>query len=562
MKQTSVARTIDRSLIGIVILSMISTLLGLMTLVSSLKDAEAINIAGSLRMQSYRIAYDLKTHSDALPEHLAHYQQSLTAPSLIRLDSPLTPHSLRQSYRSLLEIWQQIHQKINQNQNQHYLDQIVDYVSQIDHFVYELQRFSEIKLAIAGVTGGIGLIGILFLALFTMLFTRRQIIAPLDKLIAASKEVQNRQFAHQPLAVDLTNEMGGLSRTFTSMSAELSKLYRSLEEQVAMKTQSLTDANRSLSVLYECSQTLNVTQVDQPTLELLLDKVLQEEQLHGIQLEVTEHTVQSWILRRGEAQTTSTHQSLPLYMNDHILGILHWQCAPQQCPDVRLMENISRMIARGLYFSRLQKQQQQLLLMEERAIIARELHDSLAQALSFLRIQLTLLKRTLPHDQAKTYAIIADFEQALTDAYRQLRELLATFRLTIQEADLHQALEQILAPLQAQTSAHISLDCRLPSQVLTAQQQVHALQIVREAVLNAIKHANAHVIRISGHIADDGCNILSIADDGVGISSTEEPAGHYGLSIMSERATRLGGELSIQRTQPQGTEVQLTFRHH
>ncbi|MGL4546063.1 MAG: ATP-binding protein, partial [Plesiomonas sp.] len=91
---------------------------------------------------------------------------------------------------------------------------------------------------------------------------------------------------------------------------------------------------------------------------------------------------------------------------------------------------------------------------------------------------------------------------------------------------------------------------------------VHALQIVREAVLNAIKHANAHVIRVSGHIADDGCNILSIADDGVGISSTEEPAGHYGLSIMSERATRLGGELSIQRTQPQGTEVQLTFRHH
>jgi two-component system, NarL family, nitrate/nitrite sensor histidine kinase NarQ len=70
MKQTSVARTIDRSLIGIVILSMISTLLGLMTLVSSLKDAEAINIAGSLRMQSYRIAYDLQTHSDSLPEHL------------------------------------------------------------------------------------------------------------------------------------------------------------------------------------------------------------------------------------------------------------------------------------------------------------------------------------------------------------------------------------------------------------------------------------------------------------------------------------------------------------
>ena len=76
--------------------------------------------------------------------------------------------------------------------------------------------------------------------------------------------------------------------------------------------------------------------------------------------------------------------------------------------------------------------------MEERSIIARELHDSLAQVLSFLQIQLTLLKHNLKKEdeesKEKSIAIIGEFEQALSDGYSQLRELLATFRLTVQEA--------------------------------------------------------------------------------------------------------------------------------
>lgn len=87
--------------------------------------------------------------------------------------------------------------------------------------------------------------------------------------------------------------------------------------------------------------------------------------------------------------------------------------------------------------------------MEERATIARELHDSLAQTLSFLRIQLTLLRRAT--DAPAAQVIIDDFDRTLADAYRQLRELLATFRLNIQEADLNAALEQLLQPLKALT---------------------------------------------------------------------------------------------------------------
>lgn len=92
---------------------------------------------------------------------------------------------------------------------------------------------------------------------------------------------------------------------------------------------------------------------------------------------------------------------------------------------------MANVISRGIYFNRAQKRYLQVILMEERATIARELHDSLAQSLSFLRIQLTLLKREVPADSGKAMEVIQDFDRALASAYRQLRELLATFRLTI-----------------------------------------------------------------------------------------------------------------------------------
>ncbi|WP_239500624.1 histidine kinase, partial [Streptococcus pneumoniae] len=84
----------------------------------------------------------------------------------------------------------------------------------------------------------------------------------------------------------------------------------------------------------------------------------------------------------------------------------------------RIMQNLAQMLARALYFHKNLRQKEQILLMEERSIIARELHDSLAQVLSFLQIQLTLLKHNLKKEdeqsKEKSLAIIANFEQALS----------------------------------------------------------------------------------------------------------------------------------------------------
>lgn len=153
-------------------------------------------------------------------------------------------------------------------------------------------------------------------------------------------------------------------------------------------------------------------------------------------------------------------QILPVTMQETVYGELHWQNSNVSASEP-LLNSVSSMLGRGLYFNQAQKHFQQLLLMEERATIARELHDSLAQVLSYLRIQLTLLKRSIPEDNATAQSIMADFSQALNDAYRQLRELLTTFRLTLQQADLPSALREMLDALQKPNQCQT--DARLPS---------------------------------------------------------------------------------------------------
>jgi two-component system nitrate/nitrite sensor histidine kinase NarQ len=166
----------------------------------------------------------------------------------------------------------------------------------------------------------------------------------------------------------------------------------------------------------------------------------------------------------------------------------------------------------------------------------------------------------VPQENGPAQTIIADFSRELNNAWHQLRELLTTFRLTLNHANLPAALQESLDGLQNQTKAKLILDCRLSSLALDAQKQVHLLQIVREAVLNAIKHAEASEITVNCITSADGTHTVNIRDNGIGIGDASEPPGHYGLNIMRERAGRLGGTLQFSQPQNGGTQVSVTFR--
>ncbi|EAB4133863.1 nitrate/nitrite two-component system sensor histidine kinase NarQ [Salmonella enterica] len=550
-----VSASLAKAFFYIVLLSILSTGSALLTLTSSLRDAEAINIAGSLRMQSYRLGYDLQSRSPQINAHRQLFQHALNSPVLQNLNAWYVPQAVKTRYARLHANWLEMNSRLQDGDIAWYQTNINNYVDQIDLFVLALQHYAERKVMLVVAISLAGGIGIFTLVFFTLRRIRQQVVRPLNQLVTASQRIEHGQFAPLPLDTSLPNELGLLAKTFSQMSSELHKLYRSLEASVEEKTHDLHEAHRRLEVLYQCSQALNTSQIDVHCFRHILQIVREHDAAWYLELTVGDN----WRISEGTQSPDLPMQMLPVTMQDTVYGELHWQ-SPNVNASTPLLNSVSTMLGRGLYFNQAQKHFQQLLLMEERATIARELHDSLAQVLSYLRIQLTLLKRAIPEDNAGAQSIMADFSRALNDAYRQLRELLTTFRLTLQQADLPSALHEMLEDLQSQTPAKLMLDCRLPTLALDAQMQVHLLQIVREAVLNAIKHANASEIAVSCVTAPDGDHTVYIRDNGIGIGEPHEPAGHYGLNIMRERAERLGGTLNFSQPSGGGTLVSISFR--
>jgi len=541
-----------RALSAIVLLSLLTTGLALLTLSSSLRDAEAVNVAGSLRMQIYRLAWDNTRDPQQLAQHIQIYQQTLSSPALQHLERPWVPKEVASRYRYLRDSWPQLQQTLQPERAQIYQQRVAGYVSEIDRFVLALQHYAELKMHLVAASSLFGFLAIVALALWTIRFIRRNVVRPLDSLVTASQYVEQANFSFPPLSISQPTELGVLAQAFTTMAERLHSHYRLLELAVRNKTEDLTQANRTLKLLYESSQILTSSPLNPELFQGLLRLVQRREALTVLSI-----TSDGINFQAGVAEDDLEWQSLPLQQEDQRLGELCWQTrrAP---PADELMQSLAHMLARSLWIWQTQKQYQQMLLIEERSTIARELHDSLAQSLSFLRIQLTLLRRNVDNTQPQAQSIIAEFDRALAEAYQQLRELLTTFRLTIEQADLVQAMQAMIAPLQEQSQAAITFDYQSGLQTLDAQQQVHVLQIAREALLNAIRHAQAQQIHIFYQRDEDAFHLLTIEDDGCGIRSLEEPPGHYGLTIMAERAARLSGSLLIT-PQTRGTRVTLRF---
>lgn len=149
--------------------------------------------------------------------------------------------------------------------------------------------------------------------------------------------------------------------------------------------------------------------------------------------------------------------------------------------------------------------------------------------------------------------------QGLSDAYTQLRELLTTFRLTLTEGSFGQSLQGMLSQLSGQTEAKIELNNALSSIALDAHQQVHLVQLIREATINAIKHAQANRIVVNCQEVGDTVQV-TIEDDGVGFDPQDHKLNHYGMSIMQERTARLRGELKVESAPGKGCKIVLTYQ--
>ncbi|MEC7432983.1 MAG: ATP-binding protein, partial [Pseudomonadota bacterium] len=104
----------------------------------------------------------------------------------------------------------------------------------------------------------------------------------------------------------------------------------------------------------------------------------------------------------------------------------------------------------------------------------------------------------------------------------------------------------------------VAFEYNLPPQTLSPNEEIHTLQIIREGLANAVKHADATDIAVK--VVFDSPQVrASIQDNGKGLPGGDQPVNHYGLIIMQDRARTLGGKVNVRNRDEGGVEVALTF---
>lgn len=229
---------------------------------------------------------------------------------------------------------------------------------------------------------------------------------------------------------------------------------------------------------------------------------------------------------------------------------------------VQLVRTVARLIALALVGVSRGHEERRAALLEERAAIARELHDSLAQSLAFLKIQVARMQVALREAPGSdtTAAVAVQVRDGVSSVYRQVKELIAAFRVQMGSRGLVEALHQAVAEFgQKSGGIAIALDIRIEGCRLTVNEEFHLLQVVREALSNTVRHARATHVEVSVATLPGGAVLASVDDDGKGFTPATGEIPHYGLAIMRERAQSLGGQLQVLALPSGGTRVCLEF---
>jgi signal transduction histidine kinase len=248
---------------------------------------------------------------------------------------------------------------------------------------------------------------------------------------------------------------------------------------------------------------------------------------------------------------------VPLVVRDHILGLLSIaRSAPHafSLPDAELALAIARQAAVAIENARLNERARDAAVLEERQRLARDLHDSVTQALYSLKLYAEAAGRQLDAgDLATAREHLREVRSSAGEALAEMRLLLHELRPPLlREHGLGAALRVRLAAVEGRSGlaieARIDEGLRLPA---TVEQDLY--RIAQEALNNVLKHARASRVTLAFEAAD-GCARLEVADDGAGFDP-DQPGGGLGLAGMQERAVHLGGALHVESAPGTGTRI-------
>ncbi len=408
-------------------------------------------------------------------------------------------------------------------------------------------------------------------------------------------------------------EITELSQDINFVGEMLCSLSRDAEQQLQRHTEHIAQKNKSLETLYDVVTSINMTRDIQTLLTHFLHTMTELVSAHAaaVYLEAEKNTCSlvaeigmdaSFNNRHPYLPEQHTHSSengnnqqtipveiipcpseissnyfdnkplsilvVPLQYRGKLLGAYNLYIDEDRFASKSEYEDLFTSIGRHLGIAvekaRLDEEANTLNIIRERSSFANELHDSLAQTLASIKYQVRVLDETIhQEDDEATWQELERIETTIDEAYSELRALIAHFRLPIGEHSLTGSVEQIVERFkQDSDDVQVYLQKEWPDTKLPTQIELQVIRIIQEALTNARKHSGAKVVRVWMRGDENGHYFVLIEDDGVGITKQQQQNSngeHVGLSVMQDRASRIGGILSVEGEAGEGVQVRLEF---
>jgi two-component system nitrate/nitrite sensor histidine kinase NarX len=567
----------------------------------------AVNEAGRMRMLSYRLALDVATGKRAaVPAQLRNLDETLDR---LERGDPSRPlfvpwnDALRHEFRAVRTDWRRLRATWAIDGTPAPAGDVDAFVQRIDRLVFlieqrlsywtELLRACQLTMVVLAIAGAL----LLFHAM------HRMVLEPLRRFGEALGAIRAGDFgARVRLAV--SSEFGELAEGFNAMAARLQSLYGDLEAKVRDKTASLEVRRQRLATLYEVSAFVGKAENLDELAQGFSSRVRRVMQADAIALRWCEEgqTHSLLLASEGLPEPMAAHEhclanegclcgrpahleapiraiplhaggparsacaelgfrtlvTVPVSLHQRRLGeidLLYRREHGLDDEDRSLLDTLAGHLAGGIESLRAAAADREAAVTNERTLLAQELHDSIAQSLAFLKIQVELmraaLKRADPQAAART---VDEIDAGVRESYADVRELLTHFRMRSDTRDIEAALRSTLQKFEQQSGLPTALEVEGQGVPLPVDVQIQVLHVIQEALSNVRKHARATRVRV--RIEKAPAWRFEVADDGCGFDP-RTPAGesHVGLKIMMERARRIGAEVRVRSEIHGGTRV-------
>ncbi len=578
--------------------------------------AAAVNEAGRLRMQTWRLAQTLAS-ADAT-QVLQQVQQFDDGVQLLRNGDPARPLFMPQDARSQQAFAdvQGAWSALRQTWRVQPVPAPAQAAAQAQAMVEQVDRFvSAIEAQLAWLTAALNLVqftmvGLAIASAVTLLYSAYLFVFnPLAQLQTGLKRAGQGDLSAR-VEVGAKDEFGALGQGFNQMAQTLQGLYQNLESKVQEKTLHLDQQHTRLAALYEAAafatragslqdlalgfakQLRRVAKADASAVrwadesnqrylllasDCLAQGIIDEEQClptsacfcgqaqaqaqtRVIPIQTQAQSGQGANCQKAGYQTLI---SLPLRLQERLVGEvdLFFIGNATLSPDDRtLLETLASHLAGAIEGLRAQALQREAAVAEERGLLARELHDSIAQSLVFLKIQAGLLRTAVDKNDAPALQrTMVELDEGVRESLADVRELLMHFRTRTNAEDVAHALQTTLQKFEHQTGLSTWLQVEGDGMPLDPDVQVQVLHVVQEALSNVRKHAGAQQVWVE--VQQSPQWRVEVRDDGCGFSEAPNlhDQTHVGLKIMQERAAKIGATVLIDSVPGAGTCVVLTL---